>query len=584
MNLKLIFLVVNLLQSTAGTINSANCPTWMLPLTANSSKECICGKEVNHAVKCNNTTGEVYVLDCYLITYDTKLQEAILGKSIFGCGRFEQDNSDPVYHKLPSKAGEIDSVFCTPLNRTGRLCGSCTMNHYPLVYSYKLDCVPCTQAESKRNWIKYISIAFIPLTFFYAFVVLFKFHALFPSIHACILFCQLSSSPAIVRTLYKEPLGVRVSIAMDTLNIFYGIWNLDFFRALYPDICLRITPIQALFLDYTIAFYPLLLIIVTYKLMTWYSNGNHIVQLFWSPFRWALLRVKKTWDIKSSMVNVFTTFLFLSYNRIIGITFDLLIYVHPLNSSGKHVQRVLFYDASLNYFGSEHMVYGITAVIVYFIFVFLPFLLTLLYPLKVFQECLNRCRLSHVALHSFVDSIAGYYKDGTEPGTRDCRLFAAAFFFLPTLLYISYAVTLNVYYYVVGGAVIAIFCLTFTMCQPYKEAYKQYRKVTTVIFILMMLMHSIILGADYAQLKMYQAYNNTLYFVIAIGALPPLYLTALSIRYIFRQMKYSVLYSKYQQIQARTNSSTLNNESLSLITAFEARSQHLHNCDATNTV
>ena len=54
-------------------------------------------------------------------------------------------------------------------------------------------------------------------------------------------------------------------------------------------------------------------------------------------------------------------------------------------------------------------------------------LLLLFYPMKWFQKCLNCLRLSHVALHTFVDSFAGCYKDGTEPGTRDCRYFAALY-------------------------------------------------------------------------------------------------------------------------------------------------------------
>ena len=31
---------------------------------------------------------------------------------------------------------------------------------------------------------------------------------------------------------------------------FYSIWNLDFFRTVIPDICLNVTTLQALALDY----------------------------------------------------------------------------------------------------------------------------------------------------------------------------------------------------------------------------------------------------------------------------------------------------------------------------------------------
>ena len=38
-----------------------------------------------------------------------------------------------------------------------------------------------------------------------------------------------------------------------------GIWNLDFFRTVIPDICLNVNTLQVLALDYLVAFYPMLL-------------------------------------------------------------------------------------------------------------------------------------------------------------------------------------------------------------------------------------------------------------------------------------------------------------------------------------
>ncbi len=49
------------------------------------------------------------------------------------------------------------------------------------------------------------------------------------------------------------------------LGSFYGIWNLDFFRTVIPPICAtNISQINVLTLDYAIAFYPLVLVILTY--------------------------------------------------------------------------------------------------------------------------------------------------------------------------------------------------------------------------------------------------------------------------------------------------------------------------------
>ena len=46
----------------------------------------------------------------------------------------------------------------------------------------------------------------------------------------------------------------------------YGIWNLDFFRYLIPPFCAtdQISPLQVVALEYTVAFYPLLLTAIAY--------------------------------------------------------------------------------------------------------------------------------------------------------------------------------------------------------------------------------------------------------------------------------------------------------------------------------
>ena len=39
----------------------------------------------------------------------------------------------------------------------------------------------------------------------------------------------------------------------------YSVWNLDLLRSVIPDTCLNVSPLQALALEYVVAFYPLVL-------------------------------------------------------------------------------------------------------------------------------------------------------------------------------------------------------------------------------------------------------------------------------------------------------------------------------------
>ena len=62
------------------------------------------------------------------------------------------------------------------------------------------------------------------------------------------------------------------NVACRLIFALYGIWNLDFFRTLLPNNCLKISTLQVLALDYVIAVYPLVLIFVTYIVVDLYDK------------------------------------------------------------------------------------------------------------------------------------------------------------------------------------------------------------------------------------------------------------------------------------------------------------------------
>ena len=80
--------------------------------------------------------------------------------------------SSEFYHPLPHIVSELNSDICGPLHRTGQLCGHCKKGYKRPAYFYGYKCVLCN-TNIKYNWLKYISIAFAPLTFF-LFSVLFQ--------------------------------------------------------------------------------------------------------------------------------------------------------------------------------------------------------------------------------------------------------------------------------------------------------------------------------------------------------------------------------------------------------------------------
>ena len=96
---------------------------------------------------------------------------------------------------------------------------------------------------------------------------------------------------------------------------------------------------------------------------------------------------------------------------------------------------VLYYGGTVEYFRGEHIPFAVLASIVLLLFTFLPILLCL-YPCQCFHRFLNRYHINSPALHQFMDTFQGYYKDGTN-GTRDYRYFVALFLILRVIVNIS---------------------------------------------------------------------------------------------------------------------------------------------------
>ena len=85
---------------------------------------------------------------------------------------------------------------------------------------------------------------------------------------------------------------------------------------------------------------------------------------------------------------------------------------------------MLYYDGTVEYFGRQHLPYALLAVSIFILFTLFPNLLLCLYPCRCFQKVLNRYHLRSQALHAFMDTFQGCFKDGTQ-GTTDCRYFAS---------------------------------------------------------------------------------------------------------------------------------------------------------------
>ena len=132
---------------------------------------CECGKVYpKNLIHCNGTRSFVLKYACVTFNEDTQLTS--IGVCNRGMNRTKSRGnlvSDTTYHLLPGNVSQLDDKMCRPVNRTGKLCGRCLPDHYPLVYSYNMNCILCPHA--RWNWLRYIMAAYLPLTLFYLLIL-----------------------------------------------------------------------------------------------------------------------------------------------------------------------------------------------------------------------------------------------------------------------------------------------------------------------------------------------------------------------------------------------------------------------------
>ena len=452
-----------------------------------------------NSISCNGTASSL--LDCHCATWDRDRNVTLTGACAYNC--FEE------FH-FPQEIDKLNDKMCKPLNRTGVLCGRCLPDHYPLAYSFNLTCILCPHVG--WNWFRYMMAAYLPLTLFYVVILFFKINVTSSNLLAVVVYCQTLSSPAISRIImnhvvYNTNLPLSFIIAGKIFFLLYGIWNLDFFRPFYSDICLGIGPLPTLALDYAIAVYPLLLMVITYILIVLYDKNYRVITVMWRPFRVLISYYRSNWDIRTSVIDAYATFFLLSNVKFLIVSFNLLIpvRVYELHQHHYNYSLGLYYAADIEYFGSEHLPYGILAIIMCLFFVILPVTTLALYPFSFFQRFLSLfpVRLL-IFIRNFMDAFQSCYKDGTEPGTCDYRWFSSVYFFCRFLFFMLYAFIPNNVFSVIGAIILFNLSRLIMALQPFKSSVAHYNLLNAAFTQLFALFLIADLGTTVSDLYMKQ--------------------------------------------------------------------------------
>ncbi len=413
---------------------------------------------------CDPTTQDTAVLGCFCMTTDRSGENTVVGACLFTCRDY------PIY-LVPRNASELDQSVCGHVHRTGQLCGQCQEGYAPPVYSYYLGCVPCSHGET--NIAKYLLVSFLPLTVFVIVVLVAGIRATSPRLNAFIFVCHVLGSP-VAQRLATAQLQQYPSVVLYGLYIggsVMGIWSLDFFRMVYHPFCLHhgMNTLQVLSMDYITAIYPMVLMVLIFLLVKLYDHKLRVISYLCIPLQWCTSCCKGKWNVRTSLIDTFATFLVLSCAKLLSVSADLLIPTELCDIHGRTERQLfLYYDATIEYFGEEHRLYGILAITVLALFIFFPTVLLFLYPCRCFQRVLNRCQVRGFVLHTFMDNFLGCYKDGTN-GTRDCRYFAGMYIGVRMLILLIFALCVGVITYTVEIVCLLLFTALLVIVRPHKN-------------------------------------------------------------------------------------------------------------------
>ncbi len=465
-----LLLVGDLYGSPLIAINSANtdqCPPWT---TFNDTlMECECNSHIlNEIVQCSDHGQSIFIRVCNCMSFHEDINTVLVGSCSFTCHLDYSDSHHISINYRITAAGNatlLNSELCGQYNRRGFMCGQCLEGFAPPVYSYSLECVNCT--EYRYNWLKYLGVAFLPQTILFFILITLSVSVTSGEMVAYVAISQMVTTPALVQFYLGNSINHLESVKwIVALN---SMWNLDLFRSVYPPFCLHpnLSPLSVISLDYIVGVYPLLLILLTYVVIKIHDRSVVCVWVC-KPTTKVLSLFRRKWNIHTSLVKGFASFLLLSYVKLLNVSFLLLTPSGPLHSlNGTQFSRYLRSDGTVPYLRSGHVPYVVGAVIMFAVFNVFPLVLLFLYPCQCTQRCLNCCHLHHPAVHTFMDTFQGCYRH--RP--RDYRHFAAVYLLLRVFNLVIYFFNGDLIYFWGASAMFLFMAIVVAFFKPYNSSF-----------------------------------------------------------------------------------------------------------------
>ena len=248
---------------------------------------------------------------------------------------------------------------------------------------------------------------------------------------------------------------------------------MEFVRSVYKPFCLHpsLTTLQVMSLDYIVAAYPLVLIMVMYIMVDLYSRNFRPIIFVGRLFHHRCIRFRHRLNIRTSLVDAFGTFFSLSYVKFLSTTVDLLIAAQVRNNENNAIHLQIYFDGVMEPLRGKHIPYAIVGICILMLCNVVPLVLLLVYSFPRAQAILNILPTCiQAVLYPFMDNILSCYKDGTN-GTRNCHYFGVVYH-VALLVYIGcmmwaesvFVLGVNTSMSIITGMSVAVYSHTSLRC------------------------------------------------------------------------------------------------------------------------
>ena len=541
-SLFLLYIVARIVQGTNDSNHSStllteslndNCPPWYFYNTTSEGCECFSNPSTDGVVQCTEKGALLSFGNC--MTFDEDKGFSIGRCSYFTLSKYDLSTKGS-YISLPKSVSKLNDYMCAPLNRKGEMCSQCMDGYGPSVTSMRYECKKCP----KLYWLYLLGYFILEC----ALVTVLFFVILFLRIN-------LTSAPMMSFVLYSQFQGFlysyinkwyvldeRISIYWKILMVFYGIFNLDFGRYIFPAFCAspHLKPFHITYLYYIPLIYLLFLTSIAWL----------CIRKFNKPTAFVLQSMS---DSKNSMIDVFASFSLLSYAKLMFISIGTALRpVVTWNANNFSVQshHRLFSEPNVEYINKEYLPLIIFSSIVTLFTVIFPILLAV-YPIRSFRSLFFKYRFTsrHMgAINMFLDKFYSCFRDGINGG-RDMRSFVSIYYFIYWLVFVFTIVQelFRLFHVNLGAMTFTIFGFLVAIAQPYKTTLMN---VSDTLILANLALFYILLSQS---VNYY--YLSTFYWIMIciLNTIPPLVLIVTIIFKTFKKFKIFKLHNMFRKLK-----------------------------------